>query len=112
MLFVYIVIIIGMVWSIRFKRFRHTTIARYYVSFIWWSGCGGAGGGGDGANYPHRWQQYLESISKYLIYSNSYVLNFIKSAASARQHFISNRHFSLWHYLNLAQHQTVWYQNA
>ncbi len=50
MLFVYIVIIIGMVWSIRFKtisphnhrkilRFRHTTIhARYYVSFIWWSG--------------------------------------------------------------------------
>ena len=36
MLFVYIVIIIGMVWSL--KRFRHTTIARYYVSFIWLSG--------------------------------------------------------------------------
>ncbi len=58
MLFVYIVIIIGMVWSIRFKRFRPTTTARYYAFFIWWSGWGGAGGGGDGANYPHRWQQY------------------------------------------------------
>ncbi len=38
MLFVYIVIIIGMVWVFVLKRFRHTTIARYYVSFIWWSG--------------------------------------------------------------------------
>lgn len=58
MLFVYIVIIIGMVWSIRFKTIsphNHRKILRFL------SGGrvgGGAGGGGDGANYPHRWQQY------------------------------------------------------
>ena len=38
MLFVYIVIIIGMCGVFVLKQFRHTTIARYYVSFIWWSG--------------------------------------------------------------------------
>ena len=51
MLFVYIVIIIGMVWSIRFKVIS-----------------------------PHNYRKILRFfyISKYLIYSNSYVLNFIK----------------------------------
>ena len=40
----------------------------------------------------------MESISKYLIYSNSYVLNFIKFGGKAHDStFISNRHFSLWH---------------
>ncbi len=112
MLFVYIVIIIGMVWIFVLKQFRHTTIARYYVSFIGGRAGGGAGGGGDGTNYPHRGSSIMESISKYLIYSNSYVRISLNSAASARQHFISNRHFRSGINLNLAQHQTVWYQNA
>lgn len=58
MLFVYIVIIIGMVWVFVLKQFRHTTIARYYVFLSGGRAGGGAGGGGDGANYPHRRQQY------------------------------------------------------
>lgn len=59
MLFVYIVVIIGMVWSIRFKTIsahNHRKILRFFLSG------GGYGGrarrGGDGANYPYRRQQY------------------------------------------------------
>lgn len=58
MLFVYIVIIIGMVWSIRFKTIsphNHCKILRFLSGG---RAGGGAGGGGDGANYPHRRQQY------------------------------------------------------
>lgn len=36
MLFVYIVVIIGMVWSIRFKPFPRITTERFCVFFIWW----------------------------------------------------------------------------
>lgn len=58
MLFVYIVIIIGMVWSIRFKTISPQPSQD--ITFLLSGGRagGGAGGGGDGANYPHRWQQY------------------------------------------------------
>ncbi len=71
MLFVYIVIIIGMCGVFALKRFRHTTIARYYVSLSGGRVGGGAGGGGDGANYLTGGSSIMESISKYLIYSNS-----------------------------------------
>lgn len=59
MLFVYIVIIIGMVWSIRFKN-NFATQPSQDITFLLSGGRagGGAGGGGDGTNYPHRWQQY------------------------------------------------------
>lgn len=79
MLFVYIVIIIGMVWSIRFKVIsphNYRKILRFFyiaVALIVMLAAlemaqiiltGGS--------------SLMEIISKYLIYSNSYVLNFIK----------------------------------
>lgn len=79
MLFVYTVIIIGMVWSIRFKTIsphNYRKILRFF-----WLVVGVVVGlaaiemaqiilsGGS---------SLMEAISKYLIYSNSYVLNFIK----------------------------------
>lgn len=78
MLFVYIVVIIGMVWSIRFKTIsahNHRKILRFYlvVGMVFALAAvemaqiiltGGS--------------SIMEGISKYLIYSNSYVLNFIK----------------------------------
>lgn len=79
MLFVYIVIIIGMVWSIRFKTIsphNHRKILRFFYLVVGLVVVLAAvemaqiiltGG-----------SSIMESISKYLIYSNSYVLNFIK----------------------------------
>lgn len=79
MLFVYLVIIISMVWSIRFKtisRHNHRKILRlFYVIITLIVGLAAVemaeiiltGG-----------SSLIEKISKYLIYSNSYVLNFIK----------------------------------
>ncbi|MER1975235.1 MULTISPECIES: colanic acid polymerase WcaD [Pseudocitrobacter] len=79
MLFVYIVIIVGMVWSIRFKVIsphNHRKILRGFymvigvivmlaaVEMLQIIVSGGS--------------SLMETISKYLIYSNSYVLNFIK----------------------------------
>ena len=79
MLFVYIVIIMGMVWSIRFKTIsphNYKKILRFFyivVALIVMLAAmemaqiiltGGS--------------SLMETISKYLIYSNSYVLNFIK----------------------------------
>ena len=79
LLFIYLVIIIGMVWSIRFKQVsphNHRKILRFFylaVGFIVLLAAlemaqiiltGGS--------------SLMEMISKYLIYSNSYVLNFIK----------------------------------
>ncbi|ROP62706.1 putative colanic acid polymerase [Enterobacter sp. BIGb0383] len=79
LLFIYLVIIIGMVWSIRFKQVsphNHAKILRFFylaVGFIVLLAAlemaqiiltGGS--------------SLMEMISKYLIYSNSYVLNFIK----------------------------------
>ncbi|MFV0264625.1 MAG: colanic acid polymerase WcaD [Kluyvera sp.] len=79
MLFVYIVIIIGMVWSIRFKTIsphNHHKILRFFYVVITLVVALAAlemaqiiltGG-----------SSLISTISKYLIYSNSYVLNFIK----------------------------------
>ncbi len=79
MLFVYIVIIIGMVWSIRFKTIsphNHRKILRFFYVVITLVVALAAlemaqiiltGG-----------SSLIATISKYLIYSNSYVLNFIK----------------------------------
>lgn len=79
LLFIYLVIIIGMVWSIRFKTIsphNHRKLLRFFylvVGFIVILAAlemaqiiltGGS--------------SLMEIISKYLIYSNSYVLNFIK----------------------------------
>ena len=79
MLFVYLVIIISMVWAIRFKTIstrNHKKILRlFYVVIALVVGLAAVemaeiiltGG-----------SSLIETISKYLIYSNSYVLNFIK----------------------------------
>lgn len=79
LLFIYLVIIIGMVWSIRFKTIsphNHRKLLRAFylvVGFVVMLAAlemaqiiltGGS--------------SLMEIISKYLIYSNSYVLNFIK----------------------------------
>ncbi|EFX9405623.1 putative colanic acid polymerase WcaD, partial [Shigella flexneri] len=72
MLFVYIVIIIGMVWSIRFKTIsphNHRKILRFFYLVVGLEMAQIILTGGS---------SIMESISKYLIYSNSYVLNFIK----------------------------------
>ncbi len=79
MLFVYIVVIIGMTWSIRFKTissWNHRKILRLFYLVIGIIVTLAAlemaqiiltGG-----------SSLMEKISKFLIYSNSYVLNFIK----------------------------------
>lgn len=79
MLFIYTVVIIGMVWSIRFKTIsphNYIKILRFFwlvvglvvglaaVEMVQIILSGGS--------------SLMEAISKYLIYSNSYVLNFIK----------------------------------
>ncbi|WP_312946051.1 colanic acid polymerase WcaD [Superficieibacter sp.] len=79
LLFVYIVIIIGMVWSIRFKTIsphNHRKILRFFYLVVTLVVLLAAAemaqiilSGGS---------SLIEIISKYLIYSNSYVLNFIK----------------------------------
>jgi len=85
MLFVYIVIIIGMVWSIRFKTIsphNYRKILRFFYMVVALIVTLAAmemaqiiltGG-----------SSLMEIISKYLIYSNSYVLNFIKCYDSGR----------------------------
>ncbi|NDJ57163.1 putative colanic acid polymerase WcaD [Enterobacteriaceae bacterium 4M9] len=79
MLFVYIVIIIGMVWSIRFKtisRRNHKKLLRFFyvvVALVVMLAAVEMAEiilTGDSS--------LMEKISSYLIYSNSYVLNFIK----------------------------------
>ncbi|MBV8042436.1 colanic acid polymerase WcaD [Pluralibacter sp.] len=79
MLFVYIIIIIGMVWSIRFKTIsphNHRKILRFFYAVVTLVVMLAAAemaqiilSGGS---------SLMETISKFLIYSNSYVLNFIK----------------------------------
>ena len=79
MLFVYIVIIIGMVWSIRFKTIsphNHRKILRFFYLVV---GLVVALAAVEMAQIILTGgSSIMESISKYLIYSNSYVLNFIK----------------------------------
>ncbi|SRF80153.1 putative colanic acid polymerase [Shigella flexneri] len=79
MLFVYILIIIGMVWSIRFKTIsphNHRKILRFFYLVV---GLVVALAAVEMAQIILTGgSSIMESISKYLIYSNSYVLNFIK----------------------------------
>jgi len=91
MLFVYIVIIIGMVWSIRFKTIsphNYRKILRFFylvigiivtIAALEMAQIILTGG-----------SSLMEIISKYLIYSNSYVLNFIKFG-SASNSLVSKR---------------------
>lgn len=114
MLFVYIVIIIGMVWSIRFKTIsphNYRKILRFfYIAVALIVMLAALEMAQIILTYG---SSLMEIISKYLIYSNSYVLNFIK--------FGGKRTTALYFEpsvlrsgvnLNLAQHQTVWYQNT
>ncbi|VTQ21665.1 colanic acid biosynthesis protein [Escherichia coli] len=99
MLFVYIVIIIGMVWSIRFKTIsphNHRKILRFFYLVV---GLVVALAAVEMAQIILTGgSSIMESISKYLIYSNSYVLNFIKFGGKRTDSTLfSNRHFSLWH---------------
>ena len=79
MLFVYTVIIIGMVWSIRFKTVsphNHRKILRFFWLVV---GLVVALAAVEMAQIILTGgSSLMEAISKYLIYSNSYVLNFIK----------------------------------
>lgn len=94
------------------KRFRPTTTARYYAFLSGGRVGGGAGGGGDGANYPHRWQQY---------YGVDFEISDLQQQLCAEFHQIRRQAhdstlfrtgiFRSGINLNLAQHQTVWYQN-
>ena len=112
MLFVYIVIIIGMVWSIRFKTIsphNYRKILRFFYIVVGLIVVLAAmemaqiiltGG-----------SSLMEIISKYLIYSNSYVLNFIKFGGKRTTALYFEPAFCSGINLNLAQHQTVRYQN-
>lgn len=113
MLFVYIVIIIGMVWSIRFKTIsphNYRKILRFFYIVVGLIVVLAAmemaqiiltGG-----------SSLMEIISKYLIYSNSYVLNFIKFGGKRTTAlYFEPAFFCSGINLNLAQHQTVRYQN-
>lgn len=79
MLFVYTVIIIGMVWSIRFKTIsphNYRKILRFF-----WLVVGvvvGLAAVEMAQIILSGGSSLMKAISKYLIYSNSYVLNFIK----------------------------------
>ncbi|HEB0855399.1 putative colanic acid polymerase WcaD [Citrobacter werkmanii] len=79
MLFVYTVIIIGMVWSIRFKTISPHNYRKILRSF--WLVVGlvvGLAAIEMTQIILSGSSSVMEVISKYLIYSNSYVLNFIK----------------------------------
>lgn len=79
MLFIYTVVIIGMVWSIRFK----TISSHNYIKILrfFWLVVGlvvGLAAVEMAQIILSGGSSLMEVISKYLIYSNSYVLNFIK----------------------------------
>ena len=79
MLFIYTVVIIGMVWSIRFK----TISPHNYIKILrfFWLVVGlvvGLAAAEMAQIILSGGSSLMEVISKYLIYSNSYVLNFIK----------------------------------
>ncbi|MDG5474409.1 colanic acid polymerase WcaD [Citrobacter freundii] len=79
MLFIYTVVIIGMVWSIRFK----TISPHNYIKILrfFWLVLGlvvGLAAVEMAQIILSGGSSLMEAISKYLIYSNSYVLNFIK----------------------------------
>lgn len=79
MLFIYTVVIIGMVWSIRFK----TISPHNYIKILrfFWLVVGlvvGLAAVEMAQIILSGGSSLMEAISKYLIYSNNYVLNFIK----------------------------------
>ncbi|MBC6500457.1 putative colanic acid polymerase WcaD [Citrobacter freundii] len=79
MLFIYTVVIIGMVWSIRFK----TISPHNYIKILrfFWLVVGlvvGLAAVEMAQIILSGGSSLMKAISKYLIYSNSYVLNFIK----------------------------------
>lgn len=79
MLFVYIVIIIGMTWSIRFKTLSPRNYPKVLRLFYLVTGIIVAIACAEMAQIILLGgSSLMEAISKYLIYSNSYVMNFIK----------------------------------
>lgn len=79
MLFVYIVIIIGMTWSIRFKTISQRNYRKILRLFYIVVGIIVALAAMEMAQIILTGgSSLMENISKFLIYSNSYVLNFIK----------------------------------
>ena len=79
MLFVYIVIIIGMTWSIRFKTISPRNYRKILRLFYLVVGFIVALAAMEMAQIILTGgSSLMETISKFLIYSNSYVLNFIK----------------------------------
>ena len=79
MLFIYTVIIIGMVWSIRFKTISPHNYPK--ILRLFWLVVGlvvGLAAIEMAQIILSGGSSIMEAISKYLIYSNSYVLNFIK----------------------------------
>lgn len=113
MLFVYIVIIIGMVWSIRFKTIsphNHRKILRF---FIWWSGWWWRW---------RRWRWRKLSSPRQQYYGIDFEISDLQQQLCAEFHQIRRQAhdstlfrtgiFRSGINLNLAQHQTVWYQNA
>ncbi|GGD35043.1 colanic acid polymerase WcaD [Franconibacter pulveris 1160] len=79
MLFVYIVIIIGMTWSIRFKTISPRNYRKILRLFYIVVGIIVALAAMEMAQIILTGgSSLMENISKFLIYSNSYVLNFIK----------------------------------
>ncbi|CAB5531145.1 putative colanic acid biosynthesis protein [Citrobacter youngae] len=79
MLFIYTVIIIGMVWSIRFKTISPHNYPK--ILRLFWLVVGlvvGLAAVEMAQIILSGGSSIMEAISKYLIYSNSYVLNFIK----------------------------------
>ncbi|MGK0703536.1 colanic acid polymerase WcaD [Yokenella regensburgei] len=79
MLFIYIVIILGMVWSIRFKTVSPHNYRKLMCAFNLVVGIVVLLAAAEMAQIIlSGGSSLMEIISKYLIYSNSYVLNFIK----------------------------------
>ncbi len=99
MLFVYIVVIIGMVWSIRFKTIsahNHRKILRFFYLVV---GIVVALAAVEMAQIILTGgSSIMEGISKYLIYSNSYVLNFIKFGGKRTTAlYFEPAFFRFWH---------------
>lgn len=113
MLFVYIVIIIGMVWSIRFKTIsphNHRKILRFFYLVV---GLVVALAAVEMAQIILTGgSSIMESISKYLIYSKQLCAEFHQIRRQAHDSTLFRTGiFRSGINLNLAQHQTVWYQN-
>ena len=112
MLFVYIVIIIGMVWSIRFKTIsphNHRKILRFFYLVVGLVVALAAVG--DGANYPHRRQQYYGVDFEISDLQQQLCTEFHQIRRQAHDSTLFRTGiFRSGINLNFAQHQTVWYK--